>query len=110
MPCSAAKAIDITTNSVERYKTLRLREKAAPATVNRELASLKRMFRLGQRFDWCRVILNACIVQADSGPAFVRNTKPLFGAQGDERIYPCRAACGYDAGNCHNHDNDSRHA
>ena len=49
MPCSAAKAIDITTNSVERYKTLRLREKAAPATVNRELASLKRMFRLGLR-------------------------------------------------------------
>ncbi len=35
------KAIDITTTSVERYKTLRLKEKAAPATVNRELASLK---------------------------------------------------------------------
>ncbi len=43
------KAIDITTTSVERYKTLRLKEKAAPATVNRELASLKRMFRLGLR-------------------------------------------------------------
>ena len=43
------KAIDITTTSVERYKTLRLKEKSAPATVNRELASLKRMFRLGLR-------------------------------------------------------------
>ncbi len=43
------KAIDITTTSVERYKTLRLKEKAAPATVNRELASLKRMFRLAMR-------------------------------------------------------------
>ncbi len=43
------KAIDITTTSVERYKTLRLKEKAAPATVNRELASLKRMFRLAIR-------------------------------------------------------------
>jgi len=43
------KAIDITTTSVERYKTLRLKGKAAPATVNRELASLKRMFRLGLR-------------------------------------------------------------
>lgn len=43
------KAIDITTTSVERYKTLRLKDKAAPATVNRELASLKRMFRLGLR-------------------------------------------------------------
>ena len=43
------KAIDITTTSVERYKTLRLKDKSAPATVNRELASLKQMFRLGLR-------------------------------------------------------------
>ena len=43
------KAIDITTTSVERYKSLRLKDKAAPATVNRELATLKRMFRLGLR-------------------------------------------------------------
>lgn len=43
------KAIDITTASVERYKTLRLKDGAAPATVNRELAALKRMFRLGLR-------------------------------------------------------------
>jgi site-specific recombinase XerD len=43
------KAIDISTTSVERYKTLRLKDGSAPATVNRELASLKRMFRLGLR-------------------------------------------------------------
>jgi site-specific recombinase XerD len=43
------KAIDITTAAVERYKSLRLSDKAANATVNRELASLKRMFRLGLR-------------------------------------------------------------
>src|SRR2546426_6824942 len=43
------KAIDITTASVERYKTLRLKDGSAPATVNRELATLKRMFRLGLR-------------------------------------------------------------
>ena len=43
------KAIDIKTTSVARYKTLRLKDKSAPATVNRELASLKRMFRLGLR-------------------------------------------------------------
>ena len=44
-----SKAIDITASSVERYKTLRLKDGSAPATVNRELASLKRMFRLGLR-------------------------------------------------------------
>jgi hypothetical protein len=43
------KVIDIATASVERYKTHRLKEKAAPATINRELAALKRMFRLGLR-------------------------------------------------------------
>lgn len=46
---SGTKAIDITTTAVERYKTLRLKDKAAAATVNRELAALKRMFRLGMR-------------------------------------------------------------
>jgi site-specific recombinase XerD len=43
------KAIDITTAAIERYKSLRLTDKAANATINRELASLKRMFRLGLR-------------------------------------------------------------
>lgn len=43
------KAIDVTTAAVERYKSLRLKDKSAPATVNRELAALKRMFRLGLR-------------------------------------------------------------
>jgi site-specific recombinase XerD len=46
---AGTKAIDVSTSSVERYKSLRLKDKAAPATVNRELASLKRMFRLGLR-------------------------------------------------------------
>ena len=39
-----SKGIDITTASVERYKTLRLKDGSAPATVNRELAAFKRMF------------------------------------------------------------------
>ena len=43
------KTIDITTAVVERYKSLRLKEGAAPATLNRELAALKRMYRLGLR-------------------------------------------------------------
>jgi site-specific recombinase XerD len=44
-----SRAIDVTTASVERYKTLRLKDGSARATVNRELAMLKRMFRLGLR-------------------------------------------------------------
>src|SRR5882724_1067987 len=40
-----SKAIDITTTSVERYKTLRLKDGSAPATVNRELASAHRCWR-----------------------------------------------------------------
>jgi integrase len=41
------KVMDIHTGQVEHYKTERLHAKAAPATINRELAALKRMFRLG---------------------------------------------------------------
>jgi site-specific recombinase XerD len=43
------KAVDIHTGQVELYKNERLRANAAPATINRELAALKRMFRLGIR-------------------------------------------------------------
>lgn len=46
---AGTKAIDITTAAVERYKSLRLKDGAAPATLNRELAALKRMYRLGLR-------------------------------------------------------------
>lgn len=46
---AGAKAIDVTTAAVERYKSLRLKDGAAPATLNRELAALKRMYRLGLR-------------------------------------------------------------
>lgn len=47
--CAGTKAIDITTAAVERYKSLRLKDGAAAATLNRELAALKRMYRLGLR-------------------------------------------------------------
>ena len=40
------KALDITRDAVERYKDERLTAGAANATVNRELAALKRMFKL----------------------------------------------------------------
>lgn len=46
---AGTKAIDITTAAVERYKSLRLKDGAAAATLNRELAALKRMYRLGLR-------------------------------------------------------------
>jgi hypothetical protein len=46
---AGTKAVDVTTAAVERYKSLRLNDGAAPATLNRELAALKRMYRLGLR-------------------------------------------------------------
>lgn len=39
----------ITTGAVEKYKAERLKEGAAPATINRELAALKRMSTLARR-------------------------------------------------------------
>lgn len=46
---AGTKAIDITTAAVERYKSLRLKDGTAVATLNRELAALKRMYRLALR-------------------------------------------------------------
>lgn len=42
------KASRVTGELVERYKQFRLEEKASNATVNRELAALRRMFHLGR--------------------------------------------------------------
>ena len=43
------RAIDVTSDHVSRYIDLRQKENASNATINREVAALKRMFRLGQR-------------------------------------------------------------
>ncbi len=40
------RAVDVTEERIERYKAARLAEKKSPATINRELAALKRAFRL----------------------------------------------------------------
>src|SRR5262249_33673968 len=42
-------AAHVTSDDIERYKQKRLAEKASSATVNRELAVLKRAFHLGMR-------------------------------------------------------------
>jgi integrase len=44
-----ARALDITADRITTYVADRLAATAKPATVNREVAALKRMFRLGQR-------------------------------------------------------------
>ena len=43
------RALDVTSEQIARYVDKRQQEKAANATINRELAALKRMFRLGQQ-------------------------------------------------------------
>jgi len=43
------RAIDVTSEQAARYVDKRQQEGAANATINRELAALKRMFRLGQQ-------------------------------------------------------------
>lgn len=45
----AMRAVSVSTASVEKYKQQRRQDGAAPATVNRELATLRRMFNLGKR-------------------------------------------------------------
>lgn len=45
------RAADFGTSAQSRYKATRLREKAKPATINRELGILKRAFSLGSRHD-----------------------------------------------------------
>lgn len=44
---AGARALDVTEPRIERYKAARLAEGLAAATVNRELAALRRAFRLG---------------------------------------------------------------
>ena len=43
------RAVDVTEARIETYKVARLAEEYAPASVNRELAALRRAFRLGVR-------------------------------------------------------------
>jgi hypothetical protein len=48
-PNIGMRAVDVTSEQLARYVDKRQQENAANATINRELAALKRMFRLGQQ-------------------------------------------------------------
>jgi site-specific recombinase XerD len=43
------RVIDVTSEQLARYVDKRQQEEAANATINRELAALQRMFRIGQQ-------------------------------------------------------------
>src|SRR5260370_647290 len=47
-PFGETRACDLTTDRIIAYVAVRQGTKAANATINRELAALKRMFRLGE--------------------------------------------------------------
>lgn len=63
------RAVDITTDRITTYARTRLQEEAAPGTVNRELAALRRMFKLAVR-----------------AKRISRDTEPYFPMLGEDNV------------------------
>lgn len=80
------RAVDIREDAIDRYAADRLAERAARASVNRELAALRRMFKLAERAGMARDIPTFELLTEDNvrtgfveAPAFVtiRDALPL---------------------------------
>jgi integrase len=74
------KAVEISTTRVQRYIATRMEEGAAPSTVQKEMAALKRMFRLSEQSGHLSQIPHIPVPQP-------RNTRTNFIDEGDlERL------------------------
>jgi hypothetical protein len=93
------RAVDGTEPRVERYKDARLRAKKAPATVNRELAVIRRAFRLAVRQEApCHHARHRAVGRAQRPPGVLRARRlrdPLrLPAGAFARLRPVRLSVG----------------
>ncbi|HYN15348.1 MAG TPA: tyrosine-type recombinase/integrase [Terriglobales bacterium] len=91
------RAIDVTSELVARYVDSRQRQGAANATVNRELAALKRMFRLGQQATPAKVLRLPAFPKLKENnvrKGFLEDAQYRKLVEGAELWFRCLVECG----------------